>query len=141
MKILSLLLSATLLTSTAAIASAAPKSAPRKPTIDHRFQPPRITVWQQLATLRAAGTKHTVQVRRSAGAIDDLRISVSRGAVTVRKVIVTFADGSKHTVKVGARLTAGDSKRILLPGKARRIVSIEVRHSRSPRAQLALSAR
>jgi len=151
MKLLSLLLSTTLLTSTAAVASAAPNATPRKPTIDHRFDVrverrvhrvrPAPRTWERLSLLRTTGNRAKVEVGRKAGAIDDLRIQVSRGTVHLKKVLVVFADGSRYVAKIDLRLGAGDAQQIRIPGEARRIESVELRYGKTSRAQLTLSAR
>ncbi len=149
MKLRTLLLSAALLLTTTTAAVAAPDRSDRNDRRhdlrvqqrDHRVG----RAWTDLGTVRTAGKTAALTLDR-ATSIDELRVEVSRGTASVKKVIVIFADGSRYVAAVGERLTAGESKVIKIVGANKRVASIELRLAsgnarKAGRTQIAVSAR
>jgi hypothetical protein len=128
--LLSLALSTALIAATGATALAAPDQTARRGdriSMHDRFEHRAPLAWDALGTRNLTGNRATFAVPRGAGRIDDLKLDVSRGVLDVRRVVVTFVDGSTYVATVGKRLTPGASHVVTIPGVARRIASVEVR--------------
>jgi hypothetical protein len=119
MKIIAFTLSAALLAVGAAPAEAARGYRNR----EHRSE------WKNLGFVHAVGRDDTLIVDRRAGRIDDLKIEVTRGSVDIWNVVVTARDGRRYAIPVNQRLYAGNSHFLRVPGRAERIVSIELNYA------------
>jgi hypothetical protein len=159
MKILSFLLSSALLTSTAAVAVASPnhddqadksdqgdtfwRGPSQKPERERGHGQPDRTMrhrWTELGTVRASGRSAQLDVDGNAP-VAQIKLEADRGTASVKKVIVTFENGTSFVAKLDAQLRAGSAQTIDLPGNGRRIASIQLELRRGSRAQLTLSAR
>ena len=107
-------------------------AAPAEAARGHRYHEQR-SEWKNLGVVQTFGRGDTLTVDRRAGRIDDLRIEVTRGSVDITSVVVTARDGRRYELPVHQRLSAGSSHFLRLPGRAQRIVSIELHYYDSPR--------
>jgi hypothetical protein len=108
-------------------------AAPAEAARGYRYHEQR-SEWQNLGVVQTFGRGDTLTVDRRAGRIDDLKIEVTRGSVDITSVVVTARDGRRYALPVHQRLRAGNSHFLRLPGRAQRIVSIEL-HYDSPRSR------
>jgi len=103
--------------------------------------------WTALATIDTTGKNDVITIKRTAHAVDALRLTVNRGRVKVKAAIVTFANGARLRVRLGEILTAGETKLINIPGPARKLARVELQYADLPgrarygKAILTLSAR
>ncbi|MBK9030661.1 MAG: hypothetical protein IPL61_04870 [Myxococcales bacterium] len=139
-----------------AVPAAPPVMTMRPMEIDHRGPatptPSKVAyraerAWSPLASITATGRDDVIKLPR-AHAIDDLRLEVTRGAASVKQIIVTFANKRSVRIPVNQLLRAGDSKLITLPGDARTVTRVQIEYgAKRPAARgtqparLVLSAR
>ena len=82
--------------------------------------------------------KDVMRVGLDEGTFSKLRVTVSGGTVDIRKMVVTYGNGSKETIRLKHRFRRGDSSRIIdLQGNQRVIKHITFVYDRKNMARRA----